>query len=191
VAWRFSFKGRHDDRLDGRGVTQLQVTGDDGLTRLDVFVVEGEADPGDSGAPVLPRARDRIAGIQFGRDTVGGTPVFTYSWWPNISTELSGSAFGLHSAPPLMLGYLSEQIDFGGCYDPDARRMYLIFGYPHGSAGSYEFRYRELMGTTPYYTCGWSHGDYQQSSYYQSCTAHFGGDCPCVSTVVGGGPPCA
>lgn len=167
--------------------TWLEVTGLDGLTRLDVFGVFGAGSLGDSGAPVLDATRTRIAGVQFGVSTYQSQPIFLFSWWPRVATELAGAENRLHAIPPQMLGYEARWLRPPGCeWNPDAMTMYLIFGYPDGQ-GAYETRQAQYMGTTPYTCGGYFPGDYQQSTGYGNCIAKFNGDCPCAFNTVGGG----
>ena len=126
----------------------------DGLYRLQNLIVEGRADLGDSGSPVLAQSRDRIAGIQWGSSTVGGNAAFLYSAWPNVAMDLIGNQYRLHTAPPRLLGYEQRWINDASCpSNPDAIDVWIIHGYPDG-AGGYETAATDYAGHSSYWCNG-------------------------------------
>jgi hypothetical protein len=172
------------------GVAQYQ-TGSDGLTRVDVMLVEGVDRPGDSGAPVLSENLAKLVGIAFATGTVSGKEVFLASPWISISEELTGSDYTLHSVPPYILGYEAHLMHPSECPDnPDAWNMYLIKGYPDGQGG-YETGSSDYMGNTGYTCAGTTrYGDFQSSPLYKSCQDWFKDDyCPCAGHTSGGACP--
>lgn len=77
--------------------TDRAIMGNDGLWRLESGIVEGGADEGDSGAPVIKRevaGNYGIAGFLWGRATIteadgSSTRTFLLSWWYSVNSELS------------------------------------------------------------------------------------------------------
>jgi len=166
------------------------VTGADGLTRLNNIMVEGVADEGDSGGPIIAKARNQLIGVVWGKGLPlpGGKNGFYGSTWPSVSQELAGTEYALHDTPPHILGYEQHMRHDSGCPDnPDAQNYYLITGYPDGS-GFYEVTQSSYMGHTTYY-CGFDYvnADYQQSAGWQACAAYYGTpyDCPCAMHAAG------
>jgi hypothetical protein len=171
----------------GRLVGSSQFNqGVDGLYRLQNLIVEGRADLGDSGSPVLAQSRDRIAGIQWGSSTVGGNAAFLYSAWPNVAMDLIGNQYRLHTAPPRLLGYEQRWINDASCpSNPDAIDVWIIHGYPDG-AGGYETAATDYAGHSSYWCNGvLVDGDFTSSSAWQQCTAAYSGTCPCAFHTVG------
>lgn len=124
--------------------------------------------------------------MQWGVDTLDNKPVFLFSPWFNVSLELTGSAYRLHTAPPKLLGYENWWMHPDACPDnPDAFDVYIVHGYPNGAAG-YETTYRFYAGYTTYYCNGqFINGTFYNSSVWQACLSAFGGDCPCAFHTTG------
>jgi len=169
-----------------RGSTSYLLV--DGFWRADVMEIEGADTFGDSGAPIVGNSTGKLAGLAWGAGSVNGVTIILGSKWSNISTELGGDDYRLHSSEAPLLGYEQHLRHDPGCpSNDDALNYYLIYGYP-GVGGTYETTQSTYMGHTTYYCDGqYINADYINSAGWQACAAHYGWsyDCPCADMVVG------
>jgi hypothetical protein len=146
------------------------------------FVVEGYADVGDSGGPVLDQSRRRIVGVEWGVGSIAGIPVFLFSPWTAVSTELALTPYGLYTTATRLLGHMPYWLLDPACPDsPDAIRYDMIWGWPDGLGGYHEWTRADAGFTS--YQCGkdFIQGTFSQTAPWQSCLQTYpGGDCPCA-----------
>jgi hypothetical protein len=166
--------------------TGLATTGSDGFVRLNSGVIKGNADPGDSGSPVLDQSKLRLIGIQWG--ATSSDSAFYYSTWSGVSSDLSADEFSLHVTGPQLLGYENRWMFPAECpTNPDAWDVYIITGYPK-AGGQYKTTTAPYAGYTTYQCSVFEppvNGTFASSSQWIGCTTYFGGSCPCAFHTVG------
>lgn len=161
------------------------VVGSDGLYRLENWIVAAASDSGDSGAPVIANSLQQLVGIQWGKSTLSGQPVFLFSAWENVSLDLTGSAYELHATAPKLLGHEFWRVYPDDCPShPDVQDVFIVYGWITNE--NYETDYRSYAGRTGHYCeAGYVDETYSQSAPWQACMAFYSylPECPCADAI--------